>query len=153
MKNRIDTFADLIAPVGEKEFFAKYHDKKPLHIPAPKPDKLDDVMNWSTLSAILNMTAIWSPSNLRLFLDTEAIPAEKYCRPAIDRNHQQTMQPDAEKVKSWLRRGASIVANDIDTLTLFAAIAVLAIIGVSATMLAAFVERRVIFWHESMVLM
>ncbi|HCO99865.1 MAG: hypothetical protein CL573_01505 [Alphaproteobacteria bacterium] len=117
MKNRIDTFADLIAPVGEKEFFAKYHDKKPLHIPAPKPDKLDDVMNWSTLSAILNMTAIWSPSNLRLFLDTEAIPAEKYCRPAIDRNHQQTMQPDAEKVKSWLRRGASIVANDIDTLT------------------------------------
>ena len=46
-----------------------------------------------------------------------------------------------------------VAHNDIDTLTLFAAIVVLAIIGVSATMLAAFVERRVIFWHESMVLM
>jgi bifunctional lysine-specific demethylase and histidyl-hydroxylase MINA len=117
MANRIDTFADLIAPIGEEEFFAEYHDKKPLHIPAPAPDKLDDVMTWDKLSAILNMTAIWSPSNLRLFLDTEAIPVEKYCRPAIDRNHQQTMQPDAEKVKSWLQRGASLVANDIDTLT------------------------------------
>ncbi|MBT6403725.1 MAG: hypothetical protein HOK11_04800 [Rhodospirillaceae bacterium] len=117
MGNRIDTFADLIAPIGEEEFFAEYHDQKPLHIPAPSPDKLDDVMNWSALSDILNMTAIWSPSSLRLFLDTEAIPVEKYCRPAIDRNNQQTMQPDAEKVKTWLRRGASIVANDIDTLT------------------------------------
>ena len=117
MGKRIDSFADLIAPVGEDEFFAEYHDRKPLHIPAPAPDKLDDVMSWDALSEILNMTAIWSPGNLRLFLDTEAVAAEKYCRPAIDRNHQQSMQPDAEKVKSWLRRGASIVANDIDTLT------------------------------------
>ncbi|MEK9832409.1 MAG: cupin domain-containing protein [Alphaproteobacteria bacterium] len=117
MAKRIDTFADLIAPVGEAEFFAEYHDRKPLHIPAPSPDKLDDVMTWDKLSAILNMTAIWSPASLKLYLDTEAVPVEKYCRQAIDRNNQQTMQPDAEKVKSWLRRGASIVANDIDTLT------------------------------------
>jgi len=117
MGNRIDTFADLIAPISEEEFFAEYHDRKPLHIPAPAPDKLDDVMNWDKLSAILNMTAIWSPSNLKLYLDTQPVPVEKYCRPAIDRNNQQTMQPDSEMVKSWLRRGASIVANDIDTLT------------------------------------
>lgn len=117
MGKRIDSFADLIAPVGEDEFFAEYHDRKPLHIPAPSPDKLDDVMTWDTLSAILNMTAIWSPTSLKLYLDTQPVPVEKYCRPAIDRNNQQSMQPDADKVKSWLRRGASIVANDIDTLT------------------------------------
>jgi ribosomal protein L16 Arg81 hydroxylase len=117
MAKRIDTFADLIAPVGEAEFFAEYHDRKPLHIPAPSPDKLDDVMTWDKLSTILNMTAVWSPANLKLYLDTEAVPVEKYCRQAIDRNNQPTMQPDAEKVKSWLRRGASIVANDIDTMT------------------------------------
>lgn len=117
MTKRIDTFADLIAPMSEAEFFADYHDRKPLHIPAPSPDKLDDVMNWDTLSAILNMTAIWSPASLRLYLDTDPVPVEKYCRQAIDRNNQPAMQPDAERVKSWLRRGASIVANDIDTLT------------------------------------
>jgi bifunctional lysine-specific demethylase and histidyl-hydroxylase MINA len=117
MGSRIDTFADLIAPIGEDTFFAEYHDQKPLHIQAPAPDKLDDVMSWDALSEILNMTAIWSPSNLKLYLDSIAIPVEKYCRQAIDRNNQQSMQPDAGKVKSLLRRGASIVANDIDTLT------------------------------------
>jgi mannose-6-phosphate isomerase-like protein (cupin superfamily) len=117
MANRIESFAELIAPISEEQFFAEYHDKKPLHIRAQTPDKLDDVMTWDTLSEILNMTAIWSPHSLKLFLDTKPVAVDKYCRPAIDRNGAQSMQPDANKVKSWLRRGASIVANDIDTLT------------------------------------
>jgi ribosomal protein L16 Arg81 hydroxylase len=116
MSKRIETFADLIAPIDEETFFAEYHDRKYLHIKAPSPDKLDDVMNWEKLSAILGMTAIWSASNLKLVLDTKHIPVEQYCRPVIDRNHQKVMQPDADKVKSWLRCGASLVANDIDTL-------------------------------------
>ncbi len=117
MSKRIETFADLIAPVGEDEFFAEYHDRKPLHIKAPAPDKLDDVMSWDALNAVLNMTAIWSPKNLKLVLDTDTIPAEQYCREAVDRNGMAALQPDAGMIKDWLRRGASIVANDIDTLT------------------------------------
>ena len=117
MSNRIHSFADLIAPVGEDLFFSDYHDKQFLHIRAETPDKLDDVMTWETLSAILNMTAIWSPHSLKLFLDTKQILSDQYCRPAVDRNGMQSLQPDADKVKSWLRRGASLVANDIDTLT------------------------------------
>lgn len=39
--------------------------------------------------------------------------------------------------------------NDIDMPTLFSAIVVLAVIGVSLTGLTAFVERRGLFWHES----
>lgn len=117
MTKRIESFADLIAPMDEDTFFAEFHDKKPLHIQAASPDKLDDVMTWDTLTAILNMTAIWSPHSLKLVMDTKNVPTDQYCRPAIDRNGQQSMQPDADKVKSWLRRGASIVANDIDTLT------------------------------------
>ncbi len=117
MSKRIKSFADLIAPVGEDVFFKDYHNQKPLHIKASAPDKLDDVMSWDVLSTLLNMTAIWSPQSLKLFLDTKPIPADQYCRQAIDRDTQQGLQPDAEKVKSWLRRGASIVANDIDTLT------------------------------------
>ncbi|MBO6784422.1 MAG: hypothetical protein JJ899_14300 [Alphaproteobacteria bacterium] len=117
MANRIQSFADLIAPFDEATFFAEYHDRKPLHIHAPAPDKLDDVMTWDTLSALLNMTAIWDPNSLKLYLDTKPIPVDQYCRQAVARHGQQAMQPDADKVKSWLRRGASIVANDIDTLT------------------------------------
>jgi mannose-6-phosphate isomerase-like protein (cupin superfamily) len=117
MTNRIESFAELIAPISEEQFFAEYHDKKPLHIRAQTPDKLDDVMTWDTLSEILNMTAIWTPETLKLFLDTKPIPPEQYCRQTTDRHGMPSLQPDSRKVKSWLRRGASIVANDIDTLT------------------------------------
>jgi ribosomal protein L16 Arg81 hydroxylase len=116
MSNRIRSFADLIAPVTEEDFFTTYHDRKFLHIRAEDPDKFADVMSWDILTNMLNMTSIWSPTSLGVFLDTKAIPAEQYCREAIDRNNQPSLQPDAEKVKSWLRRGASLVANDIDTL-------------------------------------
>lgn len=116
MANRIQSFADIIDPVTEEEFFGTYHDRQFLHIPAPDPDKFADVMSWDIFTNMLNMTSIWSPASLGVCLDTKMIPAEQYCRPAVDRNHQHGLQPDAEKVKSWLRRGASLVANDIDTL-------------------------------------
>lgn len=116
MANRIRSFADIIAPITEEDFFETYHDRQFLHVPAPAPDKFADVMSWDILTNMLNMTAIWSPANLRVVLDTKPIPAEQYCRQAVDRNSQPGYQPDAEKVKSWLRRGASLVANDIDTL-------------------------------------
>ena len=116
MTNRIRSFADLIAPVTEEEFFATYHDRKFLHVPAPDADKFADVMSWDILTSMLNMTSIWSPTSLGVVLDTKEIAAAQYCRPAVDRNNQQSLQPDAEKVKGWLRRGASLVANDIDTL-------------------------------------
>ncbi len=116
MANRIRSFADLIAPVTEEEFFATYHDRQFLHVPAPDTDKFADVMSWDILTNMLNMTSIWSPASLSVVLDTKEIPADQYCRQAVDRNNQQSFQPDTEKVKSWLRRGASLVANDVDTL-------------------------------------
>lgn len=116
MANRISSFAEIIAPVTEAEFFETVHDQRFLHIPAPDPDKFADVMSWDIFTNMLNMTAIWSPTSLGVCLDTKMIPAEQYCREAVDRNNQPNFQPDAEKVKSWLRQGASLVANDIDTL-------------------------------------
>ena len=116
MANRISSFADIIAPVTEVEFFETFHDRHFLHVPAPAPDKFADVMSWGIFTNMLNMTSIWSPTSLGVCLDTKMIPAEQYCREAVDRNNQPSLQPDAEKVKGWLRQGASLVANDIDTL-------------------------------------
>ena len=116
MANRISSFAEIIAPVTEAEFFETFHDRHFLHVPAPDPDKFADVMSWDIFTNMLNMTSIWSPTSLGVCLDTKMIPAEQYCREAVDRNNQPSFQPDAEKVKSWLRQGASLVANDVDTL-------------------------------------
>ncbi|MDA1003973.1 MAG: ABC transporter permease [Chloroflexi bacterium] len=45
-----------------------------------------------------------------------------------------------------------LIANgDFDTPALFGAIVVLAVLGVSLTALVSYVERRVLFWHESSV--
>ncbi len=117
MPAELTTFADLLHPFPEDRFFAEVHDRQPLHIRAESPDKFAEVMNWGILSRILNMTAIWSPESLQLVLDRETIPPAAYCREAIDRTNKEALQPDAEKVKSMLRRGASLIANDIDTLT------------------------------------
>lgn len=110
------TFADILAPIGEDEFFAEYFDRQPLHIPGD-PDKFADVMNWGTLNSLLNMTAVWGPQSMTLVQDRETIPAPRYCREAIDREGRSALQPDAAQVMAFLQQGASLVANDIDTMT------------------------------------
>ncbi len=116
MSKRIETFADLIAPFDEETFFRDYHKKQYLHIPAPDPDKLSDVMSWDKLSDILNMSGVWSSNTLKLFLDTEPVPVQRYCRPIEDRDKRMSQQPISELVKDWLRQGASLVCNGVDSL-------------------------------------
>ena len=116
MTNKNLTFANLIAPISEDEFFKSFHDTKFLHIRSENEEKFTDIMSWDILTNMLNMTSVWSPTSLGLFLDTKPIPSDQYCRPAIDRNNSPGLQPDTEKVKAFLRKGASLVANDVDAL-------------------------------------
>lgn len=112
----IDSLADLLAPMSERKFFDDWHDRKPLHVPAENADKFAGVMSWDILTDCLNMTAIWSAHSLAMVLDKVPQPPERYCRQAVDRNGQLGWQPDADKVNGLLRQGASLVANDLDTL-------------------------------------
>lgn len=117
MPDSIDlTFEDILAPIRPEEFFSEYHDRKPLHIPGGGT-KFDSLMSWNTLNGLLNMTAVWSQASLQLALDGEMVPADQYCRPAADTEGRQLLRPDAELVAVLLGQGASLVANDIDTLT------------------------------------
>jgi hypothetical protein len=52
-----------------------------------------------------------------LVLDNDVVPAKAYCTPATSRDGQEILQPDAGKVMALLRQGASLVTNDIDSLT------------------------------------
>ncbi|HSR71526.1 MAG TPA: hypothetical protein VLL72_04015, partial [Kiloniellales bacterium] len=104
--------AEILAPVTPEEFFADYFDKQPLHVPGT-PDKFAAVMSWSRLNALLNMTSIWSGASLQLVLDREPVPPAKYCRPGLDRNNVRVLQPDPARVTELLRRGATLVANDV----------------------------------------
>ncbi len=110
------TFADILHPVSPETFFAEYYDRKPLHIRGGE-EKFANVMSWSVLTGILNMTSAWSAVSLQLVLDRDIVAPAKYCRTAENRDGGEVLQPDARKVMALLKAGASLVANDIDTLT------------------------------------
>jgi bifunctional lysine-specific demethylase and histidyl-hydroxylase MINA len=109
-------FADLIAPLSRERFLAEHRGRAPLHLGGRTLDP-SPVMSWPILSELLNMTGIWGAASLQLALDTRPVPPEAYCRPAQSRDRQTVLQPDAARVKRFLRQGASLVVNDIDTLT------------------------------------
>jgi len=105
---------DLLAPVTPETFFAEYHHERWLHVPG-RADKFASVMSWPALSAMMQM-AIWGEQSFSLVLDKRRVPAAAFCRPALDRNGHQVLQPVGDRVKELLRRGASLSLKDIETL-------------------------------------
>jgi ribosomal protein L16 Arg81 hydroxylase len=109
------TFDEVMAPLGLERFLAEYEGRKPLHLKG-RPDKFAEVMTWDKLNAILGQATIWSQNSLKLVLDKETIPAARYCAAAAGRDGGQVLRPDPDKVKDFLRRGATLIADDIDHL-------------------------------------
>jgi len=110
------TLADLLAPLGPERFFAEHHDRQPLHLRGA-PGKFASVLSWRGINRLLDMTHIWSSQSLQLVLDGTPVPAEQYCGRATGRDAAPVLQPEAAKVRDWVRRGASLVLNDVDSLT------------------------------------
>jgi ribosomal protein L16 Arg81 hydroxylase len=110
------SFDAIMAPLGAERFFAEYDGKKPLHLKGAA-DKFAEVMTWAKLNDLLGQATIWSQHSLVIVLDGEIVPAARYCAPAIGRDGGQVLRPDPDKVKDFLRRGATMVANDIDHLS------------------------------------
>lgn len=112
----IRSLADLLAPVSTEEFYRDYWGRKPLYIPGT-PDKFTRLMSWERLTELLNQTALWSPNTLKLMMDAEPVPARDYCRADRTREGPQGLVVDLSKIRPWLRRGASLVLNQVDSLT------------------------------------
>ena len=111
----IQTFADLLSPVTPETFFADTRDRRPLHVPGD-PAKFEPVMSWDDLTGLLNQAALWTGHTLQMVMDKRVLPVPEYCRPGRTRDGGQAMLADLEKVRAWVKRGASIVLNEIDTL-------------------------------------
>lgn len=110
------SLADLLHPVTPEEFFAEHHGRRPLHVPG-KADKFASLMSWDLLNDVLGLTSIWTGRSLQLVLDRRQLDPEEYCVPGVDRETRPALVPDFDKVRAWLRRGASLVCNDVDALT------------------------------------
>ncbi len=106
----------LLAPVTAERFMADHYDRAPLHI-AGGAGKFAQVLSWRQINRLLDMTHIWSAASLKLVMDSQALPAEQFCTRQVGRDGGQVMQPDAALVRQWVGGGASIVMNDVDSLT------------------------------------
>lgn len=110
------TLDELLAPIGAEEFFAEFHDRQPVHVRGD-PAKFASVLSWRQINRLLDMTHAWSNHSLRLFLDGQPVPPAEYCARAPGRDGEPVQQPLAPRVADWIRRGASVVLNDVDSLT------------------------------------
>ena len=106
----------ILAPLSVSEFFRDYYGKTFVHIPG-NPGKFPDVMDFDRFASLLNMTSIWSSTSLEVVIDRARVDPRAYCNPAKNRDGLDVLQPDPDKVMDFLRKGASLVANDIDALT------------------------------------
>lgn len=110
------TFEEIMAPLGARGFLEEYHGRRPLHLEGGS-EKFERLMSWPILNRLLGMSSIWTAASLPMVLDKEPVPASAYATPAVGRDGGQVLRPDPVKVKALLRRGATLVANDIDQLT------------------------------------
>lgn len=113
--SQVKSFADLLYPITPELFFREYFGKQPLHI-QNQAWKAADLPNWQGLSDLLNQTAIWNTQNLKLALDREVLPSQAYCEEVITLD-RPILRPDPIKIMEFVKKGATIVANDIDSFT------------------------------------
>jgi ribosomal protein L16 Arg81 hydroxylase len=112
----IADLAALLAPITPEQFFTEHYDKAPLHVRGD-PAKFAQVLSWRQINRLLDMTHIWSAASLKLVMDSQAIPPDQFCTRAMGRDGGQLLQPDAKLVQAWIAKGASVVMNDVDSLT------------------------------------
>jgi hypothetical protein len=109
------SFDDIMAPIGAARFLAEYEDLKPLHLEGAA-DKFAEVMSWAKLDQLLDQSSIWSPETLELVVDSEKVAPRDYCASARNRDGVPAMVPHPDKVQELIRRGATVVANEIQHL-------------------------------------
>jgi bifunctional lysine-specific demethylase and histidyl-hydroxylase MINA len=110
-------FADLLAPLGPEEFARDVQGKKPVHVPGASPDKFAFAMSWDLLNGLLDQSGLWTPQTLNLALDKTVLPVGDYTRDGVGRDGRPMPVVDFDKVRAHIARGASLVLNEVETLT------------------------------------
>lgn len=112
------TLDEILSPITPAEFFAEYHDRKPLYVPAGADGSpVRRPLDWAGFNALLDQMSIWDDTHLRLYKDVTLVPAADYCNLTPRRDGQFVLRPSPAKVQVCLADGASLVANGVQYLT------------------------------------
>jgi len=110
------TFEQLLFPMNSDDFFENYNNRKPMLLRGPA-DKFSQVLSWTDIHRLLNMDRIWTHHTLGLHLNGEGIPPQEYCKLVTRDGGGLISRPQARLVRRFVQQGASVILNDIDTLT------------------------------------
>lgn len=99
-------FDELIAPLQVEHFLREYHDRRPIHIPAPADAARHGAFQWERLNALLSIRSHWTQDNVKLIMNSHPIAPEFYMDETIGR-------ADPAKIDVFFGMGASLVANNV----------------------------------------
>ena len=106
----------LLAPLSVEAFFDEYYDRKPVHVPG-ESDRFAEVFSWAAFNSMYEMASLWTAKSLELAMDGKGIPPDQYCFQGADREGNAAMRPNPERIRDFVRQGATITADYIDTLS------------------------------------
>lgn len=108
-------FDHLLSPITVADFGRDYLGKMPLHIPADGDAVRREVLNWEAFNSLLGQQSVWTAETLRLVNNRKAVPPAEYCRQEPSATGP-VQRPSGEKVQLHLATGASLVANEVQSL-------------------------------------
>lgn len=107
---------DLLAPITPEAFHRDFDDRKPLHVPADPGASKRSLLGWDDFNALLDQSAIWTATTLKMVHDNRPIPPEQYCVLANTQSGM-VMRPSPAKVQALMAAGASVILGDVESLT------------------------------------
>lgn len=110
------TLAELLHPITPETFRSDYDDRKPLHIPAATGAPKAALFDWARFNSLLDQTALWTAQNLKLVFNGEPVPPPQYCVEART-SAGPVQRPSPAKVQPLMAMGASLIAEEVQTLS------------------------------------
>lgn len=108
-------FRDILAPIRPEDFLENSFGREALYLPGPNA-RFDGVLSWRGVTGLLNMSALWSATTLKLVLDGRNVQPEEYCITGHSRDGATIAQPDPERVQALIRQGATVSLNRVETM-------------------------------------
>lgn len=105
----------LLAPYSLERFRAEIQGRLPLHIPADGDDRKRALLRWSDFNTLLGQDGVWTSNNLKLIANRLPVAVEDYCQ-TVRTIEGSRVRPVPKKVERFLNAGASLVANEVQSL-------------------------------------
>jgi len=109
-------FEDIIRPLSRSKFLQDFFDQKHFYHEG-EASRFRDLLSSDQLKEFIKISPLWNEATLRLYHQGHAILPDHFCKPSSTLDQGITLRPDFDLILSHLAQGATLVANDIGTLT------------------------------------